>query len=386
MAIGAEGVMRQFKRRRLAFGVHDIGHVDTLKALLRIQAIGVGADQEMDDERIQRIAGEEAVFRIRIGESLAMREVFAVLERVAALRRDACSSRARPAPARSSSRARSTTRRRAGAARSSPSIAARCPRACSRASCSATCAARSPAPRNARAGMLVRADGGTLFLDELGGSRRPCRRACCACSRSASCARSAATASAPSTCAWSPPRATTSTPRSPPAGSAPISSTGSPSCASRCRRCASAARTSRCSCASCCAGAASPTRRRAGAEPRSPARARLARQRARAAQRASIARSRSRPARSAFADLAIRIDAGAARRRRRSPCAATCRTPRPRPRCCTTSSAATSPTCSRARDGNLSAASRESGIDRKHLRALARKHGLVAGPEDTDDE
>jgi DNA-binding NtrC family response regulator len=28
--------------------------------------------------------------------------------------------------------------------------------------------------------------------------------------------------------------------------------------------------------------------------------------------------------------------------------------------------------------GNLSAASRESGIDRKHLRALARKHGLVA--------
>jgi DNA-binding NtrC family response regulator len=35
-------------------------------------------------------------------------------------------------------------------------------------------------------------------------------------------------------------------------------------------------------------------------------------------------------------------------------------------------------------DGNLSAASRESGIDRKHLRALARKHGLVAGPDDDD--
>ena len=27
--------------------------------------------------------------------------------------------------------------------------------------------------------------------------------------------------------------------------------------------------------------------------------------------------------------------------------------------------------------GNLSAASRDSGIDRKHLRTLARKHGLV---------
>jgi DNA-binding NtrC family response regulator len=36
-------------------------------------------------------------------------------------------------------------------------------------------------------------------------------------------------------------------------------------------------------------------------------------------------------------------------------------------------------------DGNLSAASRESGIDRKHLRTLARKHGLVAGPDDADD-
>ena len=32
--------------------------------------------------------------------------------------------------------------------------------------------------------------------------------------------------------------------------------------------------------------------------------------------------------------------------------------------------------------GNLSAASRESGIDRKHLRTLARKHGLVDGPDD----
>jgi DNA-binding NtrC family response regulator len=32
--------------------------------------------------------------------------------------------------------------------------------------------------------------------------------------------------------------------------------------------------------------------------------------------------------------------------------------------------------------GNLSAASRESGVDRKHLRALARRHGLVDGPDD----
>jgi DNA-binding NtrC family response regulator len=37
--------------------------------------------------------------------------------------------------------------------------------------------------------------------------------------------------------------------------------------------------------------------------------------------------------------------------------------------------------------GNLSAAARDSGIDRKHLRALARKHGLVAGgPDDGGDD
>ena len=35
--------------------------------------------------------------------------------------------------------------------------------------------------------------------------------------------------------------------------------------------------------------------------------------------------------------------------------------------------------------GNLSAASRESGIDRKQLRAMARKHGLVAGSDGADD-
>jgi DNA-binding NtrC family response regulator len=36
-------------------------------------------------------------------------------------------------------------------------------------------------------------------------------------------------------------------------------------------------------------------------------------------------------------------------------------------------------------DGNLSAASRASGVDRKHLRTLARKHGLVDGGEPDDN-
>jgi DNA-binding NtrC family response regulator len=35
--------------------------------------------------------------------------------------------------------------------------------------------------------------------------------------------------------------------------------------------------------------------------------------------------------------------------------------------------------------GNLSAASRESGIDRKQLRAMGRRHGLIDGPPDDDD-
>ncbi|HEY5945579.1 MAG TPA: helix-turn-helix domain-containing protein, partial [Kofleriaceae bacterium] len=34
--------------------------------------------------------------------------------------------------------------------------------------------------------------------------------------------------------------------------------------------------------------------------------------------------------------------------------------------------------------GNLSAASRTSGIDRKHLRTLARKHGLIDDASDDD--
>ncbi|MEO7735392.1 MAG: sigma 54-dependent Fis family transcriptional regulator [Kofleriaceae bacterium] len=37
-------------------------------------------------------------------------------------------------------------------------------------------------------------------------------------------------------------------------------------------------------------------------------------------------------------------------------------------------------------DGNLSAASRASGIDRKHLRSLARRHGLVDVPGDDRDD
>ena len=79
-----------------------------------------------------------------------------------------CSSPARAAPARSSSRARSTTAARAAAGRSSRSTARRCPRRCSRASSSATRAAPSPTPARRAPASSSQANGGTLFLDEIG--------------------------------------------------------------------------------------------------------------------------------------------------------------------------------------------------------------------------
>ena len=233
---------------------------------------------------------------------------------------------------------------------------------------------------NARTGMLVRADGGTLFLDELGRDLADaCRRACCACSRSASCARSAATPSARSTCA---------------SIAASRDDLDAEVAAGRFRpdllyRLAVVRvalpplRTRREDIPLLVARAAAPPRpRRRGARP-GPSLDRLL---------AHGWPGNVRELRNVL-DRAIALAPGAQRfadsrsasSRRRSPakasrCAATCRTPRPRPRCSTTSSAATSPTCSRAHGGNLSAASRESGIDRKHLRTLARKHGLVDGP------
>ena len=83
-------------------------------------------------------------------------------------RRAPCSSPARPAPARSWSRARSTIAARSATCRSSRSTAPRSPRRCSSRSCSATSAARSPARPPTKPGMFEHADGGTIFLDEIG--------------------------------------------------------------------------------------------------------------------------------------------------------------------------------------------------------------------------
>ncbi len=78
-----------------------------------------------------------------------------------------CSSRARAAPARSSSRRRSTPTASAPTGPSSRSTAPPSPRRSSRASSSATPRARSPAPSSARKGLFEEADGGTFFFDEI---------------------------------------------------------------------------------------------------------------------------------------------------------------------------------------------------------------------------
>ena len=95
-------------------------------------------------------------------------------------------------------------------------------------------------------GLFEVADGGTLFLDEVGRDvARRCRASCCACCRRGSCGGSGASARARSTCAsW--PRATAICRGwSRRGSSAAISSSGSTSPRSRCRRCASGATTSR---------------------------------------------------------------------------------------------------------------------------------------------
>ena len=160
-----------------------------------------------------------------------------------------CCCSARPAPARSCSRARCTTAAAAATGRWSASTARRCRRASSRASCSATSAARSPAPsrcgRDASSSPTAARSSST---------------------RSASCApelqakllrvlqegefeRVGSSKTAPRRRARDRGDARRSRGRrSPTDGSAPTCTTASACFRSRCRRCASAATTSRSSC------------------------------------------------------------------------------------------------------------------------------------------
>ena len=160
-----------------------------------------------------------------------------------------CCSSARPAPARTSSRAPSTSAAAAASGRSSPSTARRCPRRSSRASCSATRRAPSPARSQRTVGRFEVADGGTLFLDEIG--ELPLERAGQAAARAAEGRVRAARLGEDDQGGRARDRRHQPRPRGARcarAASAPTSTTASTSSRSRCRRCASAATTSRCSC------------------------------------------------------------------------------------------------------------------------------------------
>ena len=128
-----------------------------------------------------------------IGVSRRMRDVMTAVEQIAAEPRDACSSRASRAPARSSSRRRSTSASpRARRALVKVNCAAMPRRRCSRASSSATCAARSPArSRTARASSRRRTAARSSSTRSAT-CRSSCSRSSCACSRSARSSRSAA--------------------------------------------------------------------------------------------------------------------------------------------------------------------------------------------------
>ena len=65
--------MGQVEWRGFALGVDDVGHVDAFETVLRVKAVGVGADQKMDDRRIRGIAGKEWGFRVGIAAQVGKR-------------------------------------------------------------------------------------------------------------------------------------------------------------------------------------------------------------------------------------------------------------------------------------------------------------------------
>ena len=116
----------------------DFGRLDQLLA---------GVREEIERRRsVLSIEGDLArrlEFCGMIGRGPRMQDLFGMIRRLAPHVRLGARSPARPAPARSSSRARCTASGRGAIAGSSPSTARRSTTRCSRASCSATCAAPS---------------------------------------------------------------------------------------------------------------------------------------------------------------------------------------------------------------------------------------------------
>ena len=160
-------------------------------------------------------------------------------------RRRPCCCAARPAPARRWWRAPSTSTARARRARSCASTARRWRPACSSPSCSATRRAPSPARSRGASAASSWPTAARCSSTRSATCRSTCRSSCCACCRSASSSAWAAPRRSRSTCASSRRPTAISSSRSPPASFARISTTGSTSSRSCCRRCASGPATSR---------------------------------------------------------------------------------------------------------------------------------------------
>ena len=104
---------------------------------------------EQSADRLDVLQGELLRHRI-VGSAPPLLQAYDALRRFAQAAVRACSCAARPAPARSCSRARTPRRAGGPAARTSRSRSPRWPRGSWSRSCSATCAAPSPRPRATR--------------------------------------------------------------------------------------------------------------------------------------------------------------------------------------------------------------------------------------------
>jgi hypothetical protein len=139
-------------------------------------------------------------FEGMIGESAAIQRLTSQLRKVVDTR-VTCSSRARPAPARSSWRAPCTTGPTARTACSWRRTARPCPRTCWRASSSGTRRARSPGPPKTRRASSSWPTWARSSSTRWARCRCRCRPSCCACCKRVKCGPWAATPPARWTCA-----------------------------------------------------------------------------------------------------------------------------------------------------------------------------------------
>jgi two-component system response regulator AtoC len=136
------------------------------EVLLTLKKAEEREELRRENKALREAAREQARFEEMLGQSEEMRRVFRTVEKAAATR-PPCSSPARAAPARSSSRAPCTS---GASARDKPFVAVNCgaiPETLLESELFGHKRAPSPTPSD-KAGLFEEADGGTLFLDEIG--------------------------------------------------------------------------------------------------------------------------------------------------------------------------------------------------------------------------